>query len=67
MKTSLLARKVPAQGCKEFPEIRLRAAGKKKQRRLGFLDSDLGFLEEMTKTYPITSSSIHVVQRDIQN
>ena len=32
MKTSLLARKVPAQGCKEFPEIQLRAAGKKTEK-----------------------------------
>ena len=31
--------------------------------RLGFLDYDLGFLEETTETYQITNSNTHVVRR----
>lgn len=32
---------------------------KTNERRMGFLVSDIGILEEMAKAYPITSSLIH--------
>lgn len=62
MKTWLLSIKVHTEGCKGFFRDPIQSRQETNERRWGFPVSDLGFIEEMAKAYPVTSS-IHVVTR----